>query len=101
NARASAVTKLDIFNEGGGIIQLDVYHVPAAQLPPNPVLPKQPAQGTAAPHFHGFKILLTNPSGNSTPTYEGPTADTSQPCTGVIFPKPLSGSSSQAKAASG
>jgi len=96
NAKTNATTSLGPFQDVNGVIQLYVYHVPAAQLPPTPVLPKQPAQGTPAPHFPGFKTLLTTPADNFTPTYEGPTADACTPCIGVIFPQPQSG----AKAAS-
>jgi hypothetical protein len=82
--------KVAPLNPVDGMIQLYVYHVPAAQLPPNPVLPPQPAQGTAAPHFPGFKKLLTRTLDDFTPTYEGPTADASASCIGVIFPQPPS-----------
>lgn len=99
DAATGATTSLDTLNPVSGMIQLYVYHVPTPQLPPNPVLPKRPARGTPAPHFPGFKKLLTTPADDFTPTYEGATADASPPCTGVFIPKPQSGSSSIMKAA--
>jgi hypothetical protein len=41
-----------------GVVELEVWHAPHSELPPDFVIPPQPARGAFAPHFAGFGLLL-------------------------------------------
>lgn len=45
-----------------GILDLEVYHVPPAELPPDPELPAMLAEGEPAHHFAAFAPLLRQPT---------------------------------------
>jgi hypothetical protein len=41
-----------------GVVELEVWHAPHSELPPDSIIPPAPARGAAAMHFTGFNSLL-------------------------------------------
>jgi hypothetical protein len=52
-----------------GVVEMQVWHAPHPELPPDFVIPSQPARGGDAQHFSGYGILLTTGT-TDVPAYE-------------------------------
>jgi len=52
-----------------GVVEMQVWHAPYPELPPDFVIPAPPARGGDAQHFSGYGILLTSGT-TDVPTYE-------------------------------
>ncbi|MBV9110534.1 MAG: hypothetical protein JO306_14080, partial [Gemmatimonadetes bacterium] len=52
-----------------GKVEMQVWHAPHAELPPDSVVPPEPSRGVAAMHFSGFDALLQAPI-DGVPAYE-------------------------------
>jgi hypothetical protein len=52
-----------------GKVEMQIWHAPHAELPPDSIVPPPPARGEGAMHFSGFDPLLQSPL-NGIPAYE-------------------------------
>jgi hypothetical protein len=52
-----------------GVVEMEIWHAPHSELPPDSLIPPPPARGGGAQHFTGFNRLLAT-AVNDIPAYE-------------------------------